>query len=226
MFRYDKKRAALSRPPPRPSLERTYVARGLPTYIAVLTTFKVGPKGLQLGGCITMASRISAVNSAFAPICHGAAGSSLRTHEATPNKSFASAFPSFQRSWLSSRATKSRTGFVASRRILPTPAPRGIILMEREAKFLDRSFAVLSRWTRALKTPRGSRASDPAGALPFKYALVSGDVKIGVGVLTRAHDFLRCAGARAWRRDWRGNIGAGVRAPSRDSRRNIAGGGL
>ena len=50
--------------------------------------------------------------------------------------------------------------------------------MEREAKFLDRSFAVLSRWTRALKTPRGSRASDPAGALPFKYVLAIGDVKL------------------------------------------------
>jgi hypothetical protein len=106
-----------------------------------------------------------------------AAGSSLRTHEATPDKSFASAFPSFERSWLSSRATKSRTGFVCLTRILPTPAPRGIILMEREAKFLDRSFAVLSRWTRALETPRGSRALDPAGALPFKYVLAIGDAK-------------------------------------------------
>ena len=68
------------------------------------------------------------------------------------HKSLASVFPSFQRSWLSSRATKVERASLPPRRILPTPAPRGIILMEREAKFLDRSFAVLSRWTRALKT--------------------------------------------------------------------------
>jgi hypothetical protein len=49
--------------------------------------------------------------------------------------------------------------------------------MEREAKFLDRSFAVLSRWTRALETPRGSRALDPACAFPFEYVLAIGDVK-------------------------------------------------
>jgi hypothetical protein len=91
MFRYDKKRAALSRPPPRPSLERTYVARGLPTYIAVLTTFKVGPKGLQLGGCITMASRISAVNLAFTPICRGALAALARQAIGQPRER-ASAF--------------------------------------------------------------------------------------------------------------------------------------
>ena len=45
MFRYDKKRAALSPPPPRP-LRTEVRRRGLATYIAVLCSppFKVGPK--------------------------------------------------------------------------------------------------------------------------------------------------------------------------------------
>ena len=56
--------------------------------------------------------------------------------------------------------------------------------MEREAKFLDRSFAVLSRWTRALKTPRGSRASDPASALALAHGVAIGEV---ISALPFAH---------------------------------------
>ena len=64
MFRYDKKRAALKPPPPQPP-ENGGTSLGVSDAHcgAVLATpFKAGPKGLQLDGCIRMASRTSAVN--------------------------------------------------------------------------------------------------------------------------------------------------------------------
>jgi hypothetical protein len=59
MFRYDKKRAVLSRPPSSaPLLERRRAARGVTACVAVLTTpFKAGPKHLQRLGCIRMIRR-------------------------------------------------------------------------------------------------------------------------------------------------------------------------